>query len=339
MGGCKRTCRNGKLARLVFAIAGASFLAMSPSCWSALPGQMRRKALIPWVKFIPETSVCECSELATPDNQMDVYEFGGIMAALVVIPLFFVVAVPWLNRKLHCTAFSQDGCGLRVRFRPKDEEAERKRLLKKRKKESKRKGKKSKKADHSEPAATDSGHENQGEVEEDGDEYASDGEAYLDEPEEYEDGSFDYGTEDSTSGANMRARIAEDKMREEARIETLENKFNMFNKQRDFILRNQEEEEEKEKRKIPTGVLDWKRGTPDKVAPSVRILATRCVPAPRHATARKRCDLIELCEWIDQSAGPLHRSMGHVLARVAVRMGSQLEQLHRWGVVVRVRAR
>lgn len=276
-------CRNGKLARLVFAICGAAFLAMSPSCWSALPQEMRRPALMPWVKFFPESSVCECSPLASPSSQTDVYIFAGIMAALIAIPMFFLVAIPWINRKLRCTAFSQDGFGLRIHLRPKDEEAERKKLLKKQRKQERKERKKNKKNKKKEGKQKDDGtvesgvvegneivsDDEQGDLEEEHGEYESGGE------EEREDGSFDsYEYDDSTTGAKIRARIAEDKLREESRIEMLDNKFTMFNKQREYFLRIKEEEAMEMNK--ARGVLEWKRGTPDKVVPAVKILATRC---------------------------------------------------------------
>src|SRR5690606_16622077 len=61
--------------------------------------------------------------------------------------------------------------------------------------------------------------------------------------------------------------------REENRVEVLNNKFEMLNKQRDKMLNGDEDEEEKNK--PPPGMIDWKRGTPDKVVPAVKILATR----------------------------------------------------------------
>jgi len=107
--------------------------------------------------------------------------------------------------------------------------------------------------------------------------YDDDGE-YLDDSEERTAGlSGSYASvddDDSSAGATQRMRIAEDKLREEDRIEVLHNKFDMFNKQREWLLRDEVAEEE-EKRKPPPGVIDWKRGTPDKVVPAVKILATR----------------------------------------------------------------
>ncbi len=169
-----------------------------------------------------------------------------------------------INRKIHCAVFSADGCGLRIQFKPHVAPHETQGLmgaLKQHRKE-KRERKKKEKQDAKRKGETKS------------EESISDETA--DESESYKKRSSVSSSHSvlSTSSGRYIERAKVQMKKEDERIEILNNKFEMFNKQREKLLNGDDEEEEN---KPPPGMLDWRRGSPDKVVPAVKILATRLV--------------------------------------------------------------